>query len=224
MKALTWQSRGKITCETVPDPRSSTSATSSSRSRPAPSAARSPPHGGSCRPWSAATSWATRPWARSSRSGVTTTSSRSATASWCPSPSAARVPPVQVGQLELLRAHQPEWQAAGRDLRYPLAGLFGFSHITGGYAGGQAEYLRGVLRQRRPHRGARRSHRRAGLFLSDIFPTAYQRPEHCEIGPEANVAIWGCGPVGVLAVKCCYLLGQARHRHRQRAQAPGARP
>ena len=48
------------------------------------------------------------------------------------------------------------------------------------------------------------------LFLSDIFPTAYQAAEHCEITPDDTIAIWGCGPVGVLAVKSCFLLGAKR--------------
>ncbi|APX86070.1 glutathione-dependent formaldehyde dehydrogenase [Methylorubrum extorquens] len=93
---------------------------------------------------------------------------------------------------------------------YPLAGLFGFSHITGGYAGGQAEYLRVPYADVGPIVVPEGLTDEQVLFLSDIFPTAYQAAEHCEIGPEDTVAIWGCGPVGVLAVKCCYLLGAKR--------------
>ena len=92
-----------------------------------------------------------------------------------------------------------------------LAGLFGFSHITGGIPGGQAEYLRVPYADVGPiksfHEGLTDEQ---VLFLSDIFPTAYQAAEHCEITPEDTIAIWGCGPVGVLAVKSCLLLGAKR--------------
>ena len=93
---------------------------------------------------------------------------------------------------------------------YPLAGLFGFSHITGGFAGGQAEYLRVPYSDVGPIVIPEGLSDEQVLFLSDIFPTAYQAAEHCDIGPEDTVAIWGCGPVGVLAVKSCFLLGAKR--------------
>ena len=93
---------------------------------------------------------------------------------------------------------------------YPLAGLFGFSHITGGFAGGQAEYLRVPYADVGPIKVPEGLTDEQVLFLSDIFPTAYQAAEHCEITPEDTIAIWGCGPVGVLAIKSCLLLGAKR--------------
>ncbi len=93
---------------------------------------------------------------------------------------------------------------------YPLAGLFGFSHITGGFPGGQAEYLRVPYADVGPIKVLEGLTDEQVLFLSDIFPTAYQAADHCEITPEDTIAIWGCGPVGVLAVKCCMLLGAKR--------------
>lgn len=93
---------------------------------------------------------------------------------------------------------------------YPLAGLFGFSHITGGYAGGQAEYLRVPYADVGPIKIPDGLTDEQVLFLSDIFPTAYQAAEHCDITPEDTIAIWGCGPVGLLAIKSCLLLGAKR--------------
>ena len=93
---------------------------------------------------------------------------------------------------------------------YPLAGLFGFSHITGGFSGGQAEYLRVPYADVGPIKVPDGVTDEQALFLSDIFPTAYQAAEHCEIKPEDTIAIWGCGPVGVLAIKSCFLLGAKR--------------
>ncbi|MFT8243537.1 zinc-dependent alcohol dehydrogenase [Roseomonas sp. BN140053] len=93
---------------------------------------------------------------------------------------------------------------------YPLAALFGFSHITGGIPGGQAEYLRVPYADVGPLKIPEGLSDEQVLFLSDIFPTAYMAAEHCEIKPTDTIAIWGCGPVGVLAVKSCFLLGAKR--------------
>ncbi len=104
----------------------------------------------------------------------------------------------------------PNGKMQAETFGYPLAGLFGFSHITGGFAGGQAEYLRVPVCRCRADRGAGGLTDEQVLFLSDIFPTAYQAAEHCDITPDDTIAIWGCGPVGVLAVKSCFLLGAKR--------------
>lgn len=95
---------------------------------------------------------------------------------------------------------------------YPLSGLFGFSHITGGYAGGQAEYLRVPYADVGPIKVPAGIDDEKVLFLSDIFPTGYQAAEYCKITPEAEktIAIWGCGPVGLMAIKSCFLLGAKR--------------
>ncbi|MBC7542141.1 MAG: glutathione-dependent formaldehyde dehydrogenase [Candidatus Sericytochromatia bacterium] len=91
------------------------------------------------------------------------------------------------------------------------AGIYGFSHLMGGYAGGQAEYLRvpfadvGLLKL-----GETNLSDEQVLFLSDILPTAYMAAENCSIRPGDTVAVWGCGPVGQLTIKCAYLLGAER--------------
>ncbi|ABA24098.1 Zinc-containing alcohol dehydrogenase superfamily [Trichormus variabilis ATCC 29413] len=90
------------------------------------------------------------------------------------------------------------------------AGLFGYSHLFGGYAGGQAEYARvpfadvGLLKipDNLPDEQV--------LFLTDIFPTGYMAAENCNIKPGDIVAVWGCGPVGQFAIKSAYMLGAER--------------
>ena len=104
----------------------------------------------------------------------------------------------------------PNGKKQAETFGYPLAGLFGFSHITGGFAGGQAEYLRVPYSDIGPIVVPEGLSDEQVLFLSDIFPTAYQAAEHCEITPEDTIAVWGCGPVGLLAVKSCFLLGAKR--------------
>lgn len=90
------------------------------------------------------------------------------------------------------------------------AGLFGYSHLFGGYAGGQAQYVRvpfaDVGAQKIP---AGVSDERA-LFLSDIFPTGYMAAENCDIHPDDTIAVWGCGPVGQFAIRSAFMLGAAR--------------
>jgi len=90
------------------------------------------------------------------------------------------------------------------------AGLFGYSHMTGGYAGGQAEYLRVPFADVGPLKIPEDIADEQVLFLSDIFPTGYMAAENCDIEPGDTVAVWGCGPVGQFAIKSAYLLGAER--------------
>lgn len=90
------------------------------------------------------------------------------------------------------------------------AGLFGFSHMLGGFAGGQAEYLRVPFADVGSFKVPNRIEDEKVLFLSDIFPTAYMAAENCAIEEGDTVAIWGGGPVGQLAVRCAWMLGAAR--------------
>ena len=90
------------------------------------------------------------------------------------------------------------------------SGLFGYSHLLGGYAGGQAEYVRVPFADIGPLRVPEELSDEQVLFLTDIFPTAYQAVEQCGIQPGDTVAIWGCGPVGQLAIRSAYLLGAER--------------
>jgi threonine dehydrogenase-like Zn-dependent dehydrogenase len=93
---------------------------------------------------------------------------------------------------------------------YSASGLFGYSHIYGGYAGGQAEYVRVPFADVGPVKVPDGIPDEQVLFLSDIFPTGYQAAENCNIQPGDIVAIWGCGPVGQFAIRSAYLLGAER--------------
>jgi threonine dehydrogenase-like Zn-dependent dehydrogenase len=90
------------------------------------------------------------------------------------------------------------------------AGLFGYSHLLGGYAGGQAEYVRVPFADIGPFRIPDGFSDEQVLFLSDILPTGYMAAENCEIDEGDTVAVWGCGPVGLFAIKSAFLLGAAR--------------
>ena len=90
------------------------------------------------------------------------------------------------------------------------SGIFGYSHLLGGYAGGQAEYARVPFADVGPIKIENGLDDEQVLFLSDVLPTAYMAAENCGIRPGDTVAVWGCGPVGLLTVMCAYLLGAER--------------
>ena len=90
------------------------------------------------------------------------------------------------------------------------SGLFGYSHLYGGYAGGQAQYVRVPFADVSPLKIPDGLSDEQVLFLTDIFPTGYMAAEFCEIKPGDVVAVWGCGPVGQMAIKSCRLLGADR--------------
>jgi len=90
------------------------------------------------------------------------------------------------------------------------AGIFGYSHLLGGYAGGQAEYARVPFADVGPLKIDADLSDEQVLFLSDIFPTGYMAAEHCNIQPGDTIAVWGCGPVGLFAIKSSLLLGAER--------------
>src|SRR4051812_10704707 len=89
-------------------------------------------------------------------------------------------------------------------------GIFGYSHMLGGYAGGQAEYARVPFADVGPIKIENGFTDEQVLFLSDIFPTGYMAAENCNIEPGDTVAVWGCGPVGLFAMKSAYMLGAER--------------
>jgi threonine dehydrogenase-like Zn-dependent dehydrogenase len=93
---------------------------------------------------------------------------------------------------------------------YSASGLFGYSHLYGGYAGGQAEYVRVPFADVGPLKVPAGLPDEQVLFLSDIFPTGYMAAENCNIHPGDVVAVWGCGPVGQFAIKSAYMLGAER--------------
>jgi len=93
---------------------------------------------------------------------------------------------------------------------YSPAGLFGYSHLTGGYAGGQAEYARVPFADVGLFKVPDGLSDEQVLFLTDIFPTGYMAAENCNIQPGDTVAIWGCGPVGQFAIRSAFMLGAGR--------------
>ncbi|HYX26766.1 MAG TPA: zinc-dependent alcohol dehydrogenase [Thermoanaerobaculia bacterium] len=90
------------------------------------------------------------------------------------------------------------------------SGLFGYSHMMGGYAGGQAEYARVPFADVGPLKIENGIEDEKVLFLSDIFPTGYMAAENCNIQPGDTVAVWGCGPVGQFAIQSAWMLGAER--------------
>jgi threonine dehydrogenase-like Zn-dependent dehydrogenase len=90
------------------------------------------------------------------------------------------------------------------------AGIFGYSHLTGGYAGGQAEYARVPFADVGPIKIESDLDDEQVLFLSDIFPTGWMGAENCDIKPGDVIAVWGAGPVGQFAIASAYLLGAER--------------
>jgi threonine dehydrogenase-like Zn-dependent dehydrogenase len=90
------------------------------------------------------------------------------------------------------------------------AGIFGYSHMVGGYAGGQAQYARVPFADVNPIKVPSGIPDEKVLFLSDIFPTGYMGAEMCEIKTGDVIAVWGCGPVGQFAIKSALLLGAER--------------
>ncbi|MBL9043360.1 MAG: glutathione-dependent formaldehyde dehydrogenase [Myxococcales bacterium] len=104
----------------------------------------------------------------------------------------------------------PNAQLARKVMGHAPAGLFGFSHMMGGFSGGQAEYLRVPFADVGPIKIESDLPDEAVLFLSDIFPTGYMAAENCDIESGDTVAVWGCGPVGQFAIKSAWMLGAGR--------------
>jgi threonine dehydrogenase-like Zn-dependent dehydrogenase len=113
-------------------------------------------------------------------------------------------------QWSLCDNSNPNGWMTAKAYGYTPAGIFGYSHMLGGYAGGQAEYVRVPFADVGPLKLENGLPDERVLFLTDILPTAYQAAEQCDIQPGDTVAIWGCGPVGLLTIKCAQLLGAER--------------
>ena len=96
---------------------------------------------------------------------------------------------------------------AAKAFGHTTAGLFGYTHLTGGYPGGQAEYVRVPYADVAPVKIPDGLSDDQVLFLGDIFPTGWQAAVNCDIQPQDTVAIWGAGPVGQFAVRSAVLLG-----------------
>jgi threonine dehydrogenase-like Zn-dependent dehydrogenase len=114
------------------------------------------------------------------------------------------------GLFSLCENSNPNAWMAERLWGHSPAGIFGYSHIVGGYAGGQAEYVRVPFVDVGTIKVPDNLTDEQVLFLSDIFPTGYMAAENCNIQPGQIVAVWGCGPVGQFAIQSAYLLGAER--------------
>ena len=101
----------------------------------------------------------------------------------------------------------PNAWIAEKMMGHSPAGVFGYSHMLGGFAGGQAEYARVPFADVGPLKVPEDLSDDKVLFLSDIFPTGYMGAEMCDIKPGDTVAVWGCGPVGQFAIASARLLG-----------------
>ncbi|KXV03147.1 glutathione-dependent formaldehyde dehydrogenase [Caballeronia megalochromosomata] len=97
--------------------------------------------------------------------------------------------------------------AADKLFGHTTAGLFGYTHLTGGYPGGQAEYVRVPFADKTHVKIPAGLSDEQVLFLGDIFPTGWQAAVQCDIEPSDTVAIWGAGPVGQMAIRSAILLG-----------------
>ncbi len=114
------------------------------------------------------------------------------------------------GLFSLCENSNPNASMADKLWGDTTAGIFGYSHITGGYAGGQAEYARVPFADVGPLKIENGFTDEQVLFLSDILPTGYMGAEMCDIQPGDTVAVWGCGPVGQFAIASAFLLGAER--------------
>lgn len=114
------------------------------------------------------------------------------------------------GWFSACERSNPDAEKADKLWGHSPAGLFGYSHLLGGYAGGQAEYLRVPYADTGALKVPDGLPDEQALFLSDIFPTGYMAAEFCNIKGGETIAIWGCGPVGQFAIRSAILMGAER--------------
>ncbi len=113
-------------------------------------------------------------------------------------------------EFSICDTSNPNAEIARAAMGQSPAGLFGFSHMLGGFAGGQAEYLRVPHADVGPIKIESSLADEQVLVLSDIFPTGFMAAENCGIEPGDTVAVWGCGPVGQFAIRSAWMLGAGR--------------
>ena len=111
------------------------------------------------------------------------------------------------GNFSVCETTNREKENGDKAFGHSTAGLYGYSHLTGGYAGGQAEYVRVPYADVGPVKIENGFTDEQVLFLGDIFPTGWQAAVQCDIQPTDTVAIWGAGPVGQFCVRSALLLG-----------------
>jgi threonine dehydrogenase-like Zn-dependent dehydrogenase len=112
--------------------------------------------------------------------------------------------------FSLCDTSNPNAEMARKVMGQSPAGLFGYSHMLGGFPGGQAEYLRVPFADVGPIKIPAGLSDEQVLFLSDIYPTGYMAAENCDMEPGDTVAIWGCGPVGQFAIRSAWMFGAGR--------------
>lgn len=116
----------------------------------------------------------------------------------------------QRGMTSACDNSNPNYALLKKKSGYTSAGLFGYSHMYGGYAGGQAEYVRVPYGDVGPLKIPPEITDEQALFLSDILPTGFMAAENCDIRDDDTIAVWGCGPVGQFAIRSAFLLGASR--------------
>jgi threonine dehydrogenase-like Zn-dependent dehydrogenase len=116
----------------------------------------------------------------------------------------------QKGMFSVCENSNPNAWMAEKVWGHSIAGVYGYSHMLGGYAGGQAEYARVPFADVGPIKIPEELPDDKVLFLSDILPTGYMGAEMCNIQPGDTIAVWGCGPVGQFAMKSAFVLGAER--------------
>lgn len=116
----------------------------------------------------------------------------------------------QKGLFSVCENSNPNAWMAEKMWGHSPAGIFGYSHLLGGFAGGQAQYARVPFADVGPIKVPEDLTDEQVLFLSDIFPTGYMGADLCGIQPGDTIAVWGCGPVGQFAMKSAFLLGAER--------------
>ncbi len=116
----------------------------------------------------------------------------------------------KMGLFSLCDTSNPNAEMARKVMGQSPAGLFGYSHMLGGFPGGQAQYLRVPYADVGPIKINNGLSDEQVLFLSDIFPTGYMGAENAGIEPGDTVAVWGCGPVGQFAIQSAWLFGAGR--------------
>ena len=118
--------------------------------------------------------------------------------------------PCEAGEFSLCENSNPNAWMAEKLLGHSPSGMFGYTHMMGGFAGGQAEYVRVPFADVGPLKVPAGMPDEQALFLSDIFPTGYMGAEMCGIKGGETIAIWGCGPVGLFAIASAKMLGAER--------------
>jgi threonine dehydrogenase-like Zn-dependent dehydrogenase len=116
----------------------------------------------------------------------------------------------QLGNFSVCENANPNAWLAEKMMGHSICGAFGYAHLTGGFAGGQAEYVRVPYADFGPLKVPSTLTDDQVLFLSDILPTGYMGAEFCEINPRKVVAVWGAGPVGQFAIASARMLGAER--------------